>query len=380
MRDPRLDKMASVIVDYALNVQRGEKILLNGELPGLPLMEALYEALIKKGAHVKTNFIVPLWNEIFFRYASEEQLKHTSPFALHEVEICDKRIRLIAPENTRSLSHVPAQSQALVSQANQPILSKVFERSAKGELEWMVTLCPTFAGAQEAEMGFNEYCDFVFKAAYVHEKDPVASLKEVEKKQEKMIAFMHGKKELHFQTKEGTDLHVNIEGMTWRNSCGKRNYPDGEIFTGPNLKAKDGGVNGVVRFTYPAIWQNTVVEDVELVFEKGKVVKATAKRNEAFLKHTLAQDEGASKLGEIAIGTNYNIQTFTKNILFDEKIGGTFHAALGMGYPETGNTNKSALHWDMVCDLRQGGTIHVDGELISKEGRFVFPDWPGPNK
>lgn len=376
MRDPRLNKMADVIVNYSLEVKKGDKILLNGELPGFPLMEALYEELVKKGAHVKTNFIVPSWSEIFFRYASEEQLKHTSPFGLEEVSICDKRIRLIAPDNTRALSHVDPKAQAAVTQANQPILSKVFERSAKGELEWMVTLCPTNAGAQEAEMGFYEYCDFVFNAAYVDEADPVAILRAVEKKQEKMIQFIEPKKELHFQTKSGTDLKVNIDSMKWRNSCGKRNYPDGEIFTGPNLNAADGGVNGVVRFTYPAIWQNTVVENVELIFEKGKVVSAKATKNEAFLNAIIRQDEGASKLGEIAIGTNYKIKKFTKNILFDEKIGGTFHAALGMGYPETGNTNKSALHWDMVCDLREGGTISVDGQVISKDGKFVFQDWP----
>lgn len=376
MRDVRLNRMAEVLVIYSLEVKPGNQVWMTGELPGLPLMEAIYEQLIKAGAHVKSTLIPPRWNEIFFQHASEEQLKRTCPFTLNEASLCDKRIRLIAPENTRALSHVPSQKQTLWSQANQPILSKVLTRSAAGELDWIVTLCPTPAGAQEADMGIGEYEEFVFRAGYLDHKDPVKRLRQAEEEQAKMIAFMGGKKELHFKTPQGTDLVVNIEGMTWRNSCGKRNYPDGEIFTGPNLNAKDGGVNGVVRFTYPAIWQNTLVEEIELTFEKGRVVKATASRNEAFLKAILAQDEGASRMGEIAIGTNYQIQTFTKNILFDEKIGGTFHAALGMGYPETGNTNKSALHWDMVCDLREGGTIAVDGEVISKEGKFLRPGWP----
>ncbi len=376
MRDPRLTKMAQVMVHYSLEIKPGNQVWMTGEMGALPLMEALYEEIIKARGHVRTTFHPSGWDEIFFKYASEEQLAHTSPFTLYEATHCDKRIRVIGPTNTRGLSHVDSHKQALVSKANQPILSQVLTRSAAGNLDWVVTLCPTPAGAQEANMGILEYEDFVFSAGYIDEEDPVSHLRAIEAKQQKMIDFMKGKKELHFKTPHGTDLKVNIEGMVWRNSCGKRNYPDGEIFTGPNLNAADGGVNGVVHYTFPAIWQNTVVEGVELTFERGKVVKARARRNETFLKTILAQDEGASRLGEIAIGTNYKIKTFTQNILFDEKIGGTFHAALGMGYPETGNTNKSALHWDMICDLREGGTITVDGTLISKNGTFLFPEWP----
>ncbi len=372
--------MAQVIVHYSLNVKSGDLVWMSGEIGGLPLMEALYEEIIKSGGHVKTNLIPAGWDEIFFKNASDKQLEHTCPFTLHEASICDKRIRVIGPTNTRGLSHVDAQKQTLSSKAYKPILSKVFSRSAEGVLDWVVTLCPTPAGAQEGNMGIHEYEDFVFSAAHLDEENPVAYMQQTEIEQQKIIDYMAGKKELHFKTPFGTDLLVNIENMTWRNSCGKRNYPDGEVFTGPNLNAKDGGVNGVVHYTFPAIWQNKVVENVKLTFEKGKVVEAKASKNEAFLKAMINQDEGASKLGEIAIGTNYKIKTFTQNILFDEKIGGTFHAALGMGYPETGNTNQSALHWDMICDLREGGTISVDGEIISKDGKFVFEGWPKAKK
>ena len=375
MRDPRLTKMAQVMAHYSLNVKPGDQIWMTGESAGLPLLEALYEQLIIAGGHVKTTVIPAGWDEIFFQHATEEQLQRTCPFTLYEATHCDKRIRVIGPTNTRGLSHVDSKKQALVSRANQPILSQVLTRSAENALDWVVTLCPTAAGAQEANMGIREYEDFVFSAAHLDEEDPVAYMREVEARQQKMIDFMQGKKELHFRA-SGTDLRVNIEGMVWRNSCGKRNYPDGEIFTGPNLHAPDGGVNGVVYYTFPAIWQNTLVEGVELTFEKGRVVNACARRNEPFLKAILSQDEGASRLGEIAIGTNYKIKSFTQNILFDEKIGGTFHAALGMGYPETGNTNQSALHWDMICDLREGGTITVDGIVISQNGVFTFPGWP----
>ncbi len=376
MRDPRLTKMAQVIVNYSLNVQSDDRVVLSGEIGGLALMEALYEQLIIAGAHVKTTFLPSEWEEIFFKHASINQLQYTCPFALNEVTLCDKRIRVIGPTNTRNLSHVDAKKQALTSKARQPILSKVLTRSAAGELDWVVTLCPTEAGAQEGNMGILDYTDFVFKAAHLDEEDPVAFMRLIESRQQKIIDYMEGKKELHFQTAAGTDLRVNIEGMVWKNSCGKRNYPDGEVFTGPNLNSADGGVNGIVKFTFPAIWQNTVVEGVELNFEKGSVVEARASRNESFLRAMIEQDAGACRLGEIAIGTNYKIKDFTQNILFDEKIGGTFHAALGMGYPETGNTNVSALHWDMICDLREGGTISVDGEVISRDGKFTFPDWP----
>ncbi len=380
MRDIRLDKMASVLVHYSLEVKAGDFVLLSGEIAGMPLLEALYEHLIRAGAFVKISIVPAGWDEIFFKYANQKQLERTCPLALHEVSECNKRIRVIAPTNTRGLSHADSQKVALLSKANGPILSKVLTRSAAGEMEWVVTLCPTPAGAQEGDMGIKEYEDFVFQAGHLNEEDPILHLKEQQVKQMRMIDYMKGKKELHFKTKEGTDLRVNIEGMRWINSCGKRNFPDGEIFTGPQLKASDGGVNGIVHYTYPAIWNQTVVEGVKLTFEKGRVVEARASKNEAFLRAMIAQDEGASRLGEIAIGTNYKIKTFTKNILFDEKIGGTFHAALGMGYPETGNENKSALHWDMICDLREGGTLSVDGQIISKEGRFVFPDWPQAHK
>lgn len=377
MRDPRLNKMAQVITYYSLNVKPGNLVWMMGELGALPLMEALYEELIRAGAHVTTSFSPGGWDEIFFKNASNEQLKHTCPFNLHKASLCDKRIRVIGPTNTRGLSQVDSKKQALMTQSNQPILSKVFSRSGAGELDWVVTLCPTAAGAQEANMGIHQYEDFVFSAAHIDEEDPVAFMREIEKKQQKIIEFVENKKELHFKTPLGTDLYVNIEGMKWRNSCGKRNYPDGEVFTGPNLNASDGGVNGVVYYSFPALWQNKVVEGIKLTFEKGKVVEAKAARNEVFLRAMLEQDAGASRLGEIAIGTNFKIQDFTQNILFDEKIGGTFHAALGMGYPETGNTNQSALHWDMICDLHEGGTIEVDGELISKNGKFLSPGWPG---
>ena len=366
MRDPRLNQMAQILVHYSLAVKKGDLVWLTGEMGGLPLQEALFEELVKSGAHVYATLQPPIWDEILLKHATEEQLSKTCPFQLHNIEICNKRIRVEGPTNTRELSGSDPKKAAKRSLARQPILEKVMKRAAAGELDWLVTLCPTEALAQEGDMGFLEYADFVFGAAHLDEKDPVAFWKAQEKKQQKLVDFLDKKKKLHFKTRAGTDLVVDIEGKKWINSCGKRNFPDGEVFSGP------GNVEGIVRFTYPAIYNGTVVENVELIFEKGKVVSAKASKNEPFLHAMIHQDEGASRFGEIAIGTNYKITKFTQNILFDEKIGGTFHAALGAAYPETKCTNKSALHWDMICDLRDGGVIEADGEVISKDGKILL--------
>ena len=196
------------------------------------------------------------------------------------------------------------------------------------------------------------------------------------KAHKKAIDFLSDKKELHFKNGNGTDLLVNIAGMKWVNLCGTINFPDGEIYTGPNLNAPDGGVNGIVKYDFPTIYRGVEVDGIELVFEKGAVVNIKASRNEDFLRSMIDQDAGAKFVGEIALGTNYCVNTGVKDILFDEKIGGTFHTALGMGYPETGNTNQSALHWDLVCDLRNDGVVYADKEKIFENGEFMFDDWP----
>lgn len=392
MRDPRINKLAQVIVHYATGVKKGHLVRLTGDPIAIPLLEALYEECVKAGAHPFVKCVPDALQDIFFEHATDEQLKHVNPLALQEVKTIDVSIGLWAETNTKALSRVDPRKQGQVSSARKPIFKVFMKRAAlpdnhSDKLIWCGTLYPTQASAQDAEMSLRQYEDFVFKAGLLHLPDPVAAWKQIEKRQQKVVDFLTGKKHVRFESPNGTDLHVNVEGMTWINCCGHENFPDGEVFTGPNLKAKDGGVNGVVRYSFPACYRGQEVHDIELTFEKGRVVKAKAGKGEAFLHAMLKQDKGAAALGEIAIGTNYAIQQYSKNTLFDEKIGGTFHAAVGAGYPETGNSNESGLHWDMVCDLRSpknggvekaGGTITVDGKLISRDGRFVFKDWPSP--
>ena len=379
MRDARLDKLAEVIVNYSTGVQAGQLVRLMGDPVALPLLEALYEACVKAGAHVHLRCVPGSFQEIFYAHAGDDQLNYVSPLVLHEMETVDVSISLWADTNTKALSNVDPKRQAKTSAARKPIFKIFLERAASKDLHWTGTLFPTAASAQDAEMALGEYEDFVFAAGHLDKDDPVAEWRRIDARQQKVVDYLTGKKELRFCAANGTDLTVNVEGMTWINCAGHENFPDGEVFTGPNVAAPDGGVNGIVRYSFPAVHNGREVHDIELTFEKGRVTHATASKNEDFLHEMLDQDEGARSLGEIAIGTNYNITRYTKNTLFDEKIGGTFHAALGSGYLESGNTNQSGLHWDMVCDLRQGGTITADGDVFSKDGRFTHPDWPGPD-
>ena len=380
MRDPRLDKLASVIVNYSIAVKKGQLVRLHGEPIAMPLLEAIYEQLVKVGAYVDFHCAPDRFKEIFFRHATPDQLKYVSPIAQYAIKKIDASIGIWAETNTKAMTNVDPKKQATASSSRRPVMKIFMTRAAKGELHWCGTLFPTLASAQDAEMSLAEYEDFVFKAGHIDKDDPVKQWKKIQKQQQKVVDYLTGKRQVHFQTAKGTDLVVNVEGMTWINCCGHENFPDGEVFTGPNLKAADGGVNGIVRFSFPAVHRGREVQDIELTLEKGRVVKAKASKNQAFMLKMFDQDKGARNVGEIAIGTNYNIMRYTKNTLFDEKIGGTFHMAIGSGYPETGNTNESGLHWDMVCDLRPptgGGTITVDGKVISNNGKFVFNGWPG---
>ncbi len=376
MRNPYLDKLAKVLVHYSCEIQPGQLVQLQSDPVAMPLIEAVYEELVRSGAHVDLRMAPQIFQEILFECASDEQLEYVSPIARFAIETIDARIAFWAETNTKAMSKVNLKTLAKASSARKEISSVFMNRSATGDLRWCGTLFPTPSSAQDAEMGLREYEDFVFKAGYLDRSDPVACWKQIEACQQKAVDYLNGVKKLHFQAANGTDLHVNVDGMKWVNCCGKCNFPDGEVFSGPNLNAPDGGVNGIVRFSFPAVHNGQEVEDVELTFEKGEVVNIKASKNEAFLRAMIEQDEGAKRVGEIAIGTNFQITDYTKNTLFDEKIGGTFHLALGAGYPETGNSNESGLHWDMVCDLRKGGTIKADGEVFMKDGVFLQDGWP----
>jgi aminopeptidase len=261
---------------------------------------------------------------------------------------------------------------AIASAANRNNLSRFMERAAEGKLKWVGVQFPCHAAAQDAEMSLADYEDFLFNACLLNEPDPVAAWQAVSLRQQRLVDYLNGKSDYHVVSANGTDVRMSVAGKTWINCDGHCNFPDGEVFTGPVIES----VNGTICFSFPAVHQGREVNDVKLTFRDGKVNHADAGKGKDFLISMLDMDAGSRFLGECAIGTNYSIKQYTKNTLFDEKIGGTVHFALGAGYPETGNTNQSGLHWDMVLDMRQGGYIEVDGEKFSENGKFLREGFP----
>jgi aminopeptidase len=289
-----------------------------------------------------------------------------------EQETIDCYFGIWAEENTRHLSGVDTKRLSIHKAARRPTFDIFMKRAARGELKWCGTQFPTEASAQDAEMSLSEYEDFVFRAGLLDHPDPVASWKKVSERQQRLVDFLNGKRDYHVVAANGTDVRMSVAERTWINCCGHENFPDGEVFTGPVLDSAD----GVINFSFPAVHTGRECDGVKLKFKNGKVVDASAEKGQDFLYSMLDADAGSRFLGECAIGTNYGITRYTRNTLFDEKIGGTVHFALGAGYPETGNTNESGLHWDMVVDLRQGGFVEIDGTKVNVDGKFTRTEWP----
>ncbi|MBU7014959.1 MAG: aminopeptidase [Theionarchaea archaeon] len=365
--DVYIARMARALVDYSAEIKEKDKVLIQGTALAAPLIEALYKELIIKGAYPETLLILDNIETIFFTYAQDHQLTYVSPFRKYYVENVDIIIGIIADYNTKYLASVPPEKIAQRAKANQEINNILFERTFQGQMKWTLTLFPTHALAQEASMSLMEYEEFVHNACFLDKEDPVAAWKDLSKNQEKVVSYLQGKSTLHFLG-EDTDLTVNVNGRTWINSDGHRNFPSGEVFTSPVETSAEGSI----RFTYPGIYMGKEVEDITLTFEKGRVVKASAEKGDDLLQEMLNTDEGARRLGEVAIGTNYGITQFTKNILFDEKIGGTIHLAVGRSLPDAGGQNDSAIHWDLVKNMKQDSQIYADGELFYENGAFVF--------
>ncbi|HZY44769.1 MAG TPA: aminopeptidase, partial [Anaerolineae bacterium] len=279
----------------------------------------------------------------------------------------DVRIAIRAETNTRSLTNIDPKKLALMQTARRELTEAFMRRSASGELRWVVTQFPTEASAQDADMSLREYEDFVYGACLLDDPDPILCWQQIAEQQQRYVDFLKGTKRIKIKG-PNCDLTVGIAGRTFINSEGKNNFPDGEIFTGPEENVTEGWV----KFTYPAIYLSREVDQVELEFKQGKVVKASAGKGKDFLMSVLDTDSGSRTLGEFAIGTNNAIKKFTRNILFDEKLGGTIHMALGAAYPDTGGVNQSAVHWDMICDTRDGTEITVDGKPFYRSGEFLI--------
>lgn len=366
MTDVRLTRLANLLVNYSTGVKKGDWVGILGDVSAMPALREVYTAVLKAGGNPSLLIDDEYTKRQFLREASDEQMAWLDPMQTLYYEKADVYIRIGGVGNTRSMSGIPSTKIRQLNSNRSSWLSTRLNRAAEGSFRWVGAWYPNEGSAQEANMSLEEYADFVYGATFCDKEDPVAEWTRVGAEQEGKVNYLKGKDKVVLKG-PNIDLSLSIKDRDFVNCKGLRNMPDGEIFTGPVEES----VNGWVRYSYPAIVSGRAVSGIELRFENGKVVSASAKENDDLLQAQINSDAGARYLGEFAIGTNFGINTFTSNILFDEKIGGTVHMALGMGYPETGSKNRSSIHWDMICDMRTDSEIHVDGELFYKNGAFV---------
>ena len=360
MIHPLHEKWADLLVDYCIGAKPGDNVLLNLDMPAEGLARALYRKVLSTGAFPHLRLSYPELAYDTLTHAPDSYFDAEPTLELSEIKQVQGFIRVRAPQNTKELQSADKERYAVLLKKNRPV-----QNIRVRDTNWVGSLYPSAALAQDAGMSLDEYETFVYGSMFLFDDDPVARWREVHERQAELIERLKDADEVRI-TAEGTDLTLSVKGRTWLNSDGHRNMPSGEVFTGPI----EDSAKGVITYQIPSAVGGVEVENIRLNFAEGKVVEAHAEKGDDLLQAQLNTDEGARYLGEIGIGTNFNIQVPTRQILFDEKIGGTVHLALGQSYQESGGTNESAIHWDMICDLRQGGTIHLDGELFQENGEF----------
>ena len=366
MKDPRAEGLAKILVGYSTEVKEGEIVSIDGESAAAPLLLSIYEEVLKAGAHPIMNVSLEGQGAAYYKHAGDTQLEWISPTSEWLLDNVDVRIAVGASTNTRELSGVSPQRQSRRQLATGELLGRAMERSAEGKFRWCYTLFPTNAYASEAEMSLAEYEDFYYAACLADDDDPLTAWRRASAETVRLAEWIEGHEEVRV-TAPGTDVKLGIDGRKFIPCVGQHNMPDGEFFTGPI----EDSVEGEVTFHLPATIGGREVAGVRLRFDAGKVVDASAERGEEFLVELLDTDPGARRLGELGIGTNYAIDRGTREVLLDEKLGGTVHMAVGRSYPESGGVNESAVHTDLVCDLRLGGSLEVDGTVMQEDGHFL---------
>lgn len=366
------DKYADVLVDYSTKVQKGDLVVIRAtSYLAENLIKSVYKKVLQKGAHPLLRTSICDLSDIFIKYASDEQLDYVDPISKLEYEKVDKYISIGAPLNVKNMARADKSKMARRSKATRELSELLLSRSAEGSASWVIADVPTHALAQEAKMSFDEYSEFLFNACFLNLDDPVAKLLEMDKEQTRIAKYLNEKSKIRI-VGEKTDITFSTKGRKWVSCSGLNNYPDGEIFTSP----VEDSAQGEIYFDFPAIYRGNEAHKIHLKLEKGKVVEAHAEKGEEFLLSMLDMDDGSRFVGEIAIGTNEMVQDVTGNILFDEKIGGSIHMALGASYPETGGKNTSGLHWDIIKNMKgmngNEGEIYADDVLIYKGGKFII--------
>jgi aminopeptidase len=365
--DERVERLARLVVEYSLGLEEGEVVRIDGHEAAEPLLAALVRAAVRRGAHAYTQVSLEGTEELLVAEGSEEQLTYVSPVETREVEAVDAVVKIWGRRNLRTFTRADTGRRQRLLASRRPLRDRLWERIWAGEARWCGTLFPTHAQAQEAELSLGEYERFVYGACHVlADEDPVAHWRAVSEELSARAARLDDVRELRI-VGPGTDLRLGVEGRRWHAADGRLNMPDGEVFTSP----VEGATTGEVRFAFPAIFAGREVVDVRLRFDGGRVVASEAAVGGDHLESLLDMDSGSRVLGEVAFGLNYEIDRFTRDILFDEKIGGTMHLALGSGFKDLGGENESGLHWDLICDLREDGEVYADGELIWRAGAFL---------
>lgn len=356
---PLAAPLADLLAGYCLEVREGQQILVRSTTAAAPLLLEVQRAVLERGGWPLLRIAVPGEEENFYRHAQEPHLDSVAPLAAKEATEVDALLSIIAPDNTFELARIEPKRLARAARAREPLM----KAAVRNRL--CVTLWPTPALAQQAAMSTSDLQGFVAGALFLDKPNPEAAWQRLRSFQARLIDDLEGANELRIQA-EGTDLRLRVDGRTWVNSDGRRNMPSGEVFTGPI----EDSAEGQIRYTVPTSPSGVEVRHVELEFRQGEVVAARAERGQGYLEAMLGTDPGARRLGEVGIGTNTGIDRPTGMILLDEKIGGTVHTALGRSFPETGGVNESAIHWDLICDLREGGQLSVDGEVVQADGAF----------
>ena len=362
------EKYAKVLVDYSVKVQKGElTIIRTDSYISQPLVKEIYKQVLLKGAYPVVRMGVEGLNEVYIKNATDEQLEYIDPMTEIEYEKAKNLISIGAPLNLKNMARLDSKKLAKRSSVMKHLSEKMLKRAAEGDLKWVIADFPTNALAQEAKMSLEEYTEFLIKSCYLHEEDPVSKWIEIGEKQEKIADYLNKKSKIRI-VGDKTDITFNVAGRIWKSCAGECNFPDGEVYTSP----VEDSANGQIYFDFPQLYRGNEAQKVLLTLKDGKVIDAKAEKGEDFLNNMLDMDEGSRFVGEIAIGTNDMIQDVTGNILFDEKIGGSIHMAVGASYPDTGGKNVSGLHWDLIKNMKNGGQIYADDELIYENGKFLI--------
>lgn len=365
-----LKKYAELLVHYCLELKKGEKLYISTSTLAEPLVREVYREACKIGVFTEVDFKFSDQLKIFMDNATDELLTTSSPFYTQAIKEFHAYLNIRAPFNVNETSNIDSDKRKIRSQSlaeiNQIYFDRTARRNEKGGMKRCLCQYPTQASAQKANMSLEEYTYFVFNACHLYADNPEAEWLKIREEQQKIKEYLDKVSHVRYKA-DHSDVSFSVEGRTWINSDGQNNMPSGEVFSAP----VEDSVNGKIHFTFPSVYMGRDVAGITLWVENGEIQKWDAKQGAEVLDRVFAID-GARYFGEVAIGTNYQIQQTTRNILFDEKIGGTIHMAVGQSYKQCGGLNKSTIHWDMITDMSESGEIYADEVLIYKNGKFLI--------